>query len=62
MDYALPALFEPATAEEERRALDAAEAEIAAGNFVPHADVKRWVKSWGKAGELPRPRPRTWQR
>jgi predicted transcriptional regulator len=23
---------------------------------VPHADVVRWVKSWGTKGELPRPK------
>ena len=26
---------------------------------VPHADVERWVRSWGTEGELPRPKPRS---
>ncbi len=62
MDNPGPQPFEPPDAEAEERALDAAEAAVAAGNFVPHAEVKRWVKSWGKADELPRPQPRHWQK
>jgi len=38
--------------------LDAeAEAAYAAGRVVPHAKVVEWLKSWGKADELPRPTP-----
>ena len=25
---------------------------------IPHAEVERWVKSWGTDHELPRPRPK----
>jgi hypothetical protein len=32
------------------------EADIEAGRTVPHAKVKRWLKSWGTAKELPAPR------
>jgi predicted transcriptional regulator len=35
----------------------AARADIAAGQFVQHADVVRWLRSWGKPGELPCPLP-----
>lgn len=36
----------------------AAEADVAAGRVVPHAQVVEWLKSWGKPDELPRPEPR----
>jgi len=35
----------------------AARAEIAAGQFVRHSDVVKWLKSWGKPNELPCPLP-----
>lgn len=42
----------------EEAQLDAvAEAEIEAGEFVPHDTVSEWLKSWGKPNELPCPRP-----
>jgi predicted transcriptional regulator len=36
----------------------AAEADIAAGRFVPHAEVVKWLKSWGTPNELPCPTPK----
>lgn len=37
--------------------LDAkAEAEIDPGRFVPHADVAKWLQSWGTPNKLPRPK------
>lgn len=35
-----------------RRLMDAK----SGGAVVPHAKVKAWMKSWGRAGELPKPR------
>jgi predicted transcriptional regulator len=49
---------EPDEAEEAR--LDAkADAEIDAGQFVPHTEVVKWLQSWGTPNKLPRPRPKT---
>jgi predicted transcriptional regulator len=42
----------------ERAADAAAEAEIDAGRFVPHAEVAKWLRSWGTPNKLPRPRPK----
>jgi plasmid stabilization system protein ParE len=45
MDHAEQSAFEP----------EAAEAEIEAGHYVPHAEVKRWVNSWDKPGDFASP-------
>jgi predicted transcriptional regulator len=37
-------------------AIEAARAEVDAGNTVPYEDVRRWLLSWGQEKELPRPR------
>jgi predicted transcriptional regulator len=37
----------------------AADAEVEAGQFVPHAKVVEWLKSWGTPNELPCPEPET---
>jgi predicted transcriptional regulator len=42
----------------DRAADAAAEAEIDAGRFVPHAEVAKWLRSWGTPNKLPRPRPK----
>jgi predicted transcriptional regulator len=42
----------------EQAADAAAEAEIDAGRFVPHAEVAKWLRSWGTPNKLPRPRPK----
>ncbi len=49
-------VFEPADHAAEERALEAAEAQIAAGKFVSHDAVRRWLLSWGKKDELPPPK------
>ena len=36
--------------------IDEAEAEIDAGHFVPHAEVAKWLQSWGTPNKLPRPK------
>ena len=53
-------LFEPPIDEAAEAAADAAaEAEIDAGRFVPHAEVAKWLRSWGTPNKLPRPQPKT---
>jgi hypothetical protein len=39
--------------------LDAqADAEIEAGQFIPHSKVVTWLQSWSTANKLPRPQPK----
>lgn len=53
-------LFDPPLDPAEEARLDAqADAEIEAGNGIPHAEVAKWLESWGKPNELPRPRRKT---
>lgn len=33
-----------------------AEADVRAGRLISHSAVRRWLKSWGTANPLPRPR------
>ena len=40
----------------EDRALQEAEADVAAGRVVPHSEVVKWLESWGTSNELTRPR------
>ncbi|MEI9991820.1 MAG: CopG family transcriptional regulator [Rhizomicrobium sp.] len=49
-------VFEPADDAAEEKALEAAEAQVAAGKFVSHDAVRRWLLSWGKPNELPPPK------
>lgn len=50
-------IFEPDDAEDAR--LDAeAMADYEAGRVVPHAEVVKWLQSWGKPDELPCPTPK----
>lgn len=42
--------------EAERAAVERGEADAEAGRVVPHEEVRRWLRSWGKSGELPSPR------
>jgi len=35
--------------------IEKANAEFSRGKFIPHADVRRWLLSWGKKKELPPP-------
>jgi predicted transcriptional regulator len=48
-------LLEEIDDEAEERALDEAEADVAAGRVVPQEDVIEWLKSWGTTHELPCP-------
>jgi predicted transcriptional regulator len=42
----------------ETRAIAEAEADVAAGRLVPHEEVVKWLRSWGKPDELPCPTPK----
>lgn len=44
----------------EADALRRAEEDIGAGRTVPHEQVAKWLKTWGKPGE--QPMPREWRR
>ncbi len=48
-------VFEPADDAAEEQALKAAETQVAAGKFISHDAVRRWLLSWGKTSELPPP-------
>ncbi len=47
-------LFEPDD-ETEEKALEEAEADVAAGRVIPWEKVRDWLLSWGKPDELPPP-------
>ena len=49
-------LFDTADDDAEARAVSDAEAQVAAGKIISHDAVRRWLKSWGKADELPPPK------
>ena len=52
-------IFDIPRDEAEEARLDAeAEADFAAGRVVPHAEVIKWLKSWGTPDELPCPTPK----
>ena len=40
---------------EDARADAEADADVAAGRFVPHAEVAAWLATWGTAAERPIP-------
>lgn len=42
----------------EARAIEEAEADVAAGRLVPHEEVVKWLRSWGTPDELPCPIPK----
>ncbi|MEJ0063566.1 MAG: antitoxin [Alphaproteobacteria bacterium] len=50
-------IFDAIDEDAEKRALAEAQADVAAGRVVPHKDVVRWLRSWGKPDELPCPAP-----
>jgi predicted transcriptional regulator len=53
-----PSIFDqvPETdAELDESAMIEAEADMKAGRVVPHADVAKWLKTWGTAEEAPAP-------
>lgn len=49
-------IFGPADDAAEERALAEAEAQIAAGQFISHEAIRRWLLSWGTPDELPPPK------
>ena len=58
-DTGTKSIFDDEADEAEDTRLDAeADAEIEAGRFVRHADVVKWLQSWGTQDKLPRPRSR----
>jgi predicted transcriptional regulator len=50
-------VFDAADDTAEAQAIAQARAEIALGQGVPHEEVMRWLRSWGKDEELPCPLP-----
>jgi predicted transcriptional regulator len=42
----------------EARAIEEAEADVAADRLVPHEKVVKWLQSWGTPDELPCPIPK----
>jgi predicted transcriptional regulator len=52
-------IFDPPPDAAEDARLDAlADAEIEAGRCVPHADVVKWLQSWGTPDKAARPQPK----
>jgi predicted transcriptional regulator len=49
-------LYDKPDAEAEARALEEAEADIAAGRTISHDAMRKWLRSWGKKNELPPPK------
>ena len=49
------ALFQQTNPDAETRADARAEADIAAGRVVDHAEVAAWLATWGKPAERPAP-------
>ena len=59
-DIEVPSIFDPGPDAAEEARLDAvADSEIEAGHLVPHAEVAKWLQSWGTPNRLPRPKPKT---
>ena len=42
-------IFDDIDEDAEARAIEEAEADVAAGRVVPHEDVVKWLRSWGTA-------------
>ncbi len=51
-------IFDDIDKDAEARAIEEAEADVAAGQVVPHEDVVKWLRSWGTPNELPCPVPK----
>ncbi len=51
-------IFDEIDQDAEAQANADAEADVEAGRVVPHEDVVKWLKSWGKPDELPCPVPK----
>ena len=50
-----PGIFDVEDAEHIERGLREAEAQIEAGGGVPHAEVSKWLETWGTPDERPAP-------
>jgi predicted transcriptional regulator len=48
-------VFDLPDEQDEERALAEAEAEIAAGQYISHEAMVKWLLSWGSPNELPPP-------
>lgn len=46
-------LFDKPDTDGEARALDEAERAIVEGRVISHEAMRKWLRSWGKPGELP---------
>jgi predicted transcriptional regulator len=53
-------LFEETDSVAEEKALQRAREDIAAGRFVSHEEVAKWLRTWGKPDE--KPMPPEWRR
>lgn len=51
-----PDLLDKLDPRTEERALSEAEKDIREGRVISHEAMKKWLKSWGKPGELPPPK------
>ena len=50
-------IFDTEDLDAEERALQEAEADLAAGRVVPHAEVVRWLEDLAAGNVRPRPQP-----
>jgi len=50
-----PSIFSDHDEEADARSLAEAEADIAAGRLIPHAEVVKWLLTWGTPEEGPPP-------
>ena len=50
-------IFDTEDLDAEERALQEAEADLAAGRVVPHAEVVRWLERMAAGNVRPRPQP-----
>jgi predicted transcriptional regulator len=51
-----PSVLDDVDPKTEERALQEAEKDIEKGRVISHAAIKKWLRSWGKANELPPPK------
>jgi predicted transcriptional regulator len=49
-------IFDDVDDEADELAMREGEADIAAGRVIPHGEVAKWLRTWGKPGEPPPPK------
>ena len=49
-------IFDTLDEEAEEKALAEAEADAAAGRYIPFDEVRRWLRTWGKSKKVPPPK------